>query len=138
MGNQASTPIDESIPPETLESRTIEAVAKYVQEGRAKNIVVLVSCSQFSIEALSDCLFDSAGLALVHPLEFRISVPQTPVFMLNSANSTCHIRKRFLISLFFAIILYLSTSSHTNCILATISPPYPIFSCVCCRKRVYF
>jgi NAD-dependent histone deacetylase SIR2 len=47
MGNQASTPIDESIPPETLESRTIEAVAKYVQEGRAKNIVVLVSCFSF-------------------------------------------------------------------------------------------
>jgi len=43
MGQDASAPIDESIPPDTLESRTLEGLAKYIKEGKAKNIVVMVS-----------------------------------------------------------------------------------------------
>ena len=41
MGQEQSNPIDERIPPDTLDSRTLEAVAKYITEGK-RRIVVLV------------------------------------------------------------------------------------------------
>lgn len=43
MGQDASTPIDESTPPRTLNARTVEAVASYIKDGHAKKIVVMVS-----------------------------------------------------------------------------------------------
>ncbi|KAL8805933.1 MAG: hypothetical protein Q9223_003905 [Gallowayella weberi] len=43
MGQEASTPVDESTPPQTLNARTIDAVAAYIKEGRAKQIVLMVS-----------------------------------------------------------------------------------------------
>ncbi|KAL8677910.1 MAG: hypothetical protein Q9186_005692 [Xanthomendoza sp. 1 TL-2023] len=43
MGQEASTPVDESTPPQTLNARTIDAVAAYINEGRAKKIVLMVS-----------------------------------------------------------------------------------------------
>jgi hypothetical protein len=43
MGQEESRIVDENTPPETLESRTIEAVAKHIKDGRAKRIVVMVS-----------------------------------------------------------------------------------------------
>ena len=43
MGQETSSPIDESVSPESLESRTLEAVAKYIKDGRAKRIVVMVN-----------------------------------------------------------------------------------------------
>ena len=46
MGQEASTPVDESTPPETLESRTVDSVAKFIKDGRAKNTVVMVSSTQ--------------------------------------------------------------------------------------------
>jgi len=42
MGNEASTPVDESQPPQTLEFRTIESVAKYIKEKDVQRIVVMV------------------------------------------------------------------------------------------------
>ena len=42
MGQETSQPIDDSIPPNTLEHRTLEAVASYIRDGRAKRIVVMV------------------------------------------------------------------------------------------------
>lgn len=43
MGQDASTPVDENTLPETLESRTVDSVAKFVKDGRAKKVVVMVS-----------------------------------------------------------------------------------------------
>ncbi len=43
MGQESSTPIDETTPPQTLNDRSIEAVASYIKEGRAKKIVLMVS-----------------------------------------------------------------------------------------------
>jgi hypothetical protein len=43
MGNEASTPIDDSVPPTTLKSRTLDSVAKYILEKDVRKIVVLVS-----------------------------------------------------------------------------------------------
>lgn len=47
MGQESSTPIDEHTAPETLGARTVDAVAKFVKEGRAKNIVVMVGFMPF-------------------------------------------------------------------------------------------
>ena len=43
MGQDASTPVNENTPPETLESRTVDSVAKFIKDGRAKKVVVMVS-----------------------------------------------------------------------------------------------
>ena len=43
MGQESSTPVDENTPPQTLHGRTLDAVASYIKEGRAKKIVVMVS-----------------------------------------------------------------------------------------------
>jgi len=42
MGQEVSSPVDESTPPRTLEARSIDAIATYVKTGRARNIVVMV------------------------------------------------------------------------------------------------
>jgi len=42
MGQESSTPIAENTPPDTLEARTVEAVARFIREGRAQKIVVMV------------------------------------------------------------------------------------------------
>jgi len=47
MGQESSTPIDEHTLPDTLEARTVDAVAKFIKEGRAKNIVVMVGFTPF-------------------------------------------------------------------------------------------
>ena len=46
MGQESSTPIDEHVPPETLDARTVEAVAKFINDGRAQKIVVMVECKR--------------------------------------------------------------------------------------------
>jgi len=42
MGQEVSSPVDESTPSRTLEARSIDAIATYVKTGRARNIVVMV------------------------------------------------------------------------------------------------
>ncbi|KAI4111982.1 MAG: hypothetical protein LQ345_006627 [Seirophora villosa] len=41
MGQEVSTPISDSTPSRTLSARTVEAVASYIKEGRARKIVVM-------------------------------------------------------------------------------------------------
>lgn len=43
MGQEASTLIDQSTSPQTLSARTVDAVASYIKEGRARKIVVMAS-----------------------------------------------------------------------------------------------
>ena len=47
MGQESSSPFDESKPSKTLENRTLEGVAKYIRDGHAKRIVVMV-CAHLS------------------------------------------------------------------------------------------
>jgi NAD-dependent histone deacetylase SIR2 len=42
MGNEESRIVDEDTPPQTLKARTVEALAQYIKDGRAKQIVVMV------------------------------------------------------------------------------------------------
>lgn len=41
MGQDESTIVDDSVPPQSLSARTLPAVAEYIQSGRGKKIVVL-------------------------------------------------------------------------------------------------
>lgn len=41
MGQDQSSLIDDDTPPETLSDRTLAAVAKYIKDGRAQNIVAM-------------------------------------------------------------------------------------------------
>ena len=43
MGQETSTLVDDETPPDTLDERSIDAIAKLIRQRRAKNIVVLVS-----------------------------------------------------------------------------------------------
>jgi NAD-dependent histone deacetylase SIR2 len=45
MGQDESRVIDPTAPPQTLEARTLEALAQYIKDGRAQKIVVMVSWS---------------------------------------------------------------------------------------------
>jgi NAD-dependent histone deacetylase SIR2 len=42
MGSEESRIVDEDTPPQTLKARTVEALAQYIKDGRAKQIVVMV------------------------------------------------------------------------------------------------
>jgi hypothetical protein len=42
MGNESSTIIDEDTPPQTLEHRNLESIAKYILEKNVRRIVVMV------------------------------------------------------------------------------------------------
>ncbi|KAK3703075.1 Sir2 histone deacetylase Hst2 [Vermiconidia calcicola] len=41
MGQEESSPINESVPPRSLAGRTVEALAEYIKSGRAEKIVVM-------------------------------------------------------------------------------------------------
>jgi hypothetical protein len=43
MGNEESRVVDADTPPQTLKARTVEALAQYIKDGRAKQIVVMVN-----------------------------------------------------------------------------------------------
>lgn len=49
MGQETSSPIDESLPPKTLQERTLEAVATHIKEGHVKRIVVMVGLIPFGL-----------------------------------------------------------------------------------------
>lgn len=49
MGNESSIVVDEETPPQTLEGRNIEAVAKYILEKDVRRIVVMVRALLWSI-----------------------------------------------------------------------------------------
>lgn len=74
--------VDEDTPPETLESRTVEAVAKFIKDGRAQRIVVMVSSPPQGCK-LSLTLCRQAQ-ASVRPPVYLIFGRQTPVSMQTS------------------------------------------------------
>jgi hypothetical protein len=42
MGNEESSVVDQDTPPQTLQARSLEALAQYIKDGRAQKIVVMV------------------------------------------------------------------------------------------------
>lgn len=45
MGQDISTPVDENVPAQVLDDRSLESVAKYILNGQAKKIVIMVRSS---------------------------------------------------------------------------------------------
>ncbi|MCJ1413688.1 Sir2 histone deacetylase Hst2 [Xylographa parallela] len=56
MGQEASSLVDEDIPPQTLDARSVEAVADFIIEAKVEKIVVMVGYSTFGVgfRALTD------------------------------------------------------------------------------------
>lgn len=80
MGQDASKLVDENTPPETLESRTVDSVAKFIKDGRAGKIVVMVS---LRAEYLRSPAFDELArpaLEFPRPLVYQTFDHQTPVY----------------------------------------------------------
>ena len=62
MGNEESTPIDESTPPNTLTGRTLEALAEYIKSGRVKNVVVMTGAGISTSAGIPDFRSPETGL----------------------------------------------------------------------------
>ncbi|KAL9091430.1 MAG: hypothetical protein Q9165_004816 [Trypethelium subeluteriae] len=66
MGQEASSPVDESVPPKTLRDRTVEGLAEYIKSGKARRIVVMVLRPEGLLHRLFtqniDCLEREAGV----------------------------------------------------------------------------
>ncbi|EFX02440.1 sir2 family histone deacetylase [Grosmannia clavigera kw1407] len=72
MGQEASSQIDESVPPVTLSERSIEAVARYIRDGRARKIVALTGAGISTAAGIPD--FRSPGTGLYANLK-RLNLP---------------------------------------------------------------
>ncbi|KAI9701792.1 MAG: Sir2 histone deacetylase Hst2 [Candelina mexicana] len=72
MGQESSTLVDESTPPQTLKSRTVESVARLIKDGRAKKIVVMTGAGISTSAGIPD--FRSPETGLYANLE-RLNLP---------------------------------------------------------------
>ncbi|MCJ1309655.1 Sir2 histone deacetylase Hst2 [Agyrium rufum] len=62
MGQEQSTLIDESTPSQTLQARTVEAVARYIKDGRAKKIVIMTGAGISTSAGIPDFRSPDTGL----------------------------------------------------------------------------
>ncbi|KAI9708393.1 MAG: Sir2 histone deacetylase Hst2 [Bogoriella megaspora] len=62
MGQEGSSPIDESVPPESLSSRTIDGVAEYIKSGKARRIVVMTGAGISTSAGIPDFRSPETGL----------------------------------------------------------------------------
>ena len=62
MGQDESSPIDESVPPRTLTGRTVEAVAEYIKSGKAQKIVIMTGAGISTSAGIPDFRSPKTGL----------------------------------------------------------------------------
>ena len=62
MGQENSSPLDESIPPRTLAGRTMEALAEYINSGKVENIVVMTGAGISTSAGIPDFRSPDTGL----------------------------------------------------------------------------
>ena len=62
MGNESSVPVEDNVPPATLESRTVEGLAKYVKDRDVKRIVVMTGAGISTSAGIPDFRSPETGL----------------------------------------------------------------------------
>ncbi|ERF74932.1 NAD-dependent protein deacetylase hst2-1 [Endocarpon pusillum Z07020] len=62
MGNESSVPVEDDVPPQTLESRTLESVAKYITERKVRRIVVMTGAGISTAAGIPDFRSPDTGL----------------------------------------------------------------------------
>jgi NAD-dependent histone deacetylase SIR2 len=62
MGQEESSPIDESVPPTCLTSRNLEGVAEYIRAGKARTITVMVGAGISTSAGIPDFRSPETGL----------------------------------------------------------------------------
>ncbi|KAJ5291180.1 NAD-dependent protein deacetylase hst2-1 [Penicillium angulare] len=62
MGNEESTLVDESIRPSVLETRNIDAVAKYIKDYKVRNVVLMVGAGISTSAGIPDFRSPDTGL----------------------------------------------------------------------------
>ncbi|KAK2762835.1 Sir2 histone deacetylase Hst2 [Arachnomyces sp. PD_36] len=62
MGNESSALMDENTPPKTLESRSIESVAKYIKENSIRRIVVMTGAGISTSAGIPDYRSPETGI----------------------------------------------------------------------------
>ncbi|USW56103.1 Putative Sirtuin family, DHS-like NAD/FAD-binding domain superfamily [Septoria linicola] len=62
MGNEESTPIDESTPPQTLAGRTLDALAEYIKSGKCKDVVIMTGAGISTSAGIPDFRSPETGL----------------------------------------------------------------------------
>lgn len=62
MGNEASSPVSESVPPQTLSGRTVEALAEYITSGHVRRVCVMVGAGISTSAGIPDFRSPDTGL----------------------------------------------------------------------------
>ncbi|TKA23154.1 NAD-dependent protein deacetylase hst2-1 [Salinomyces thailandicus] len=62
MGNEESSPVNESVPPQTLSGRTVEALADYIISGKVSNICVMTGAGISTSAGIPDFRSPDTGL----------------------------------------------------------------------------
>ncbi|OJD36917.1 nad-dependent histone deacetylase sir2 [Diplodia corticola] len=62
MGQDESSVVDESVPPSTLDSRSLDGLAKYIRHGRAKRVVFMVGAGISTSAGIPDFRSPDTGL----------------------------------------------------------------------------
>lgn len=62
MGQEESTPVDESIPPTCLSSRNLSGLAEYIRDGKARSIAVMVGAGISTSAGIPDFRSPDTGL----------------------------------------------------------------------------
>lgn len=79
MGNEESRVVDADTPPQTLKARTVEALAQYIKDGRARQIVVMVR--HISVQQITIANEFRRAQESAHQLAYQTSDHQKLDFM---------------------------------------------------------